>query len=423
MNSETLILAIPLIVVFYLFFISLYYSFQAYQKYDEKKHKAKILTRYDETLQSVNDFLAVVTHVLNSPVVLMKSSVELMINLKSITKNEIDTIKLKINNLENDINQLITENQISAAQSRDKELVINSNNKPFYKDPSIYTPILSILILLVLSNIILISQNLLTLDPSRILIEVSLFIIGSLILIKTKNNKDMTIRYVTEANKELKSRAIYFTKRREYISLIRQNLSSNLSELKLLNTGNKDIPQLKLIDNGIEILNKILQSLDLVLDTTDMTKDRPLFSVSSFVKKVVEDFRNDIVNKKLAIELDVPNGISIRIENKEIMQLTRSVLKNAIKYSKEGGKILIRLKKLSTEIEIVIQDNGLGISKDRLGNLFKPFSGLNESFRHDPDDIGLDLLVDKVILARMGGSLKVTSEKDLGTTVEIRIPY
>lgn len=423
MNSETFLLSIPLLLNFYLFFISLYYSFQAYQKYDDKKQKANLLSRYDETLQSVNDYLAVVTHVLYSPVALMKSSIELMSKLNSLTKSEIDSINKKINNLENDINQLATENQTSAAQSRDVELELTLKNKPFYKDSSIYTPIISVLILLVLSNIILISQNILTFSVSRILIEFGLYILGSLILIKTKSNKDLTLNYLIEVDKDIKSRTIYFAKRREYISFIRQTLASNLSELNLQNYKEKDIPQLKLINNGVEILAKILQSVELVLNATDMSKNRPLFSVSSFINKAVEDFSDEIRAKKLSIELDVPSGISIRIENKEIMQLTKSILKNAIKYSKDDGKIQIKIKKLSSDLEIVIQDNGLGISRDKLDSLFKPFSGSNESLRYDPDGIGLDLLVDKVILARMGGGLKIVSEKDQGTRVEIRIPY
>ncbi|MEG1639512.1 MAG: ATP-binding protein [Ruthenibacterium sp.] len=116
-------------------------------------------------------------------------------------------------------------------------------------------------------------------------------------------------------------------------------------------------------------------------------------------------------------------GDSIRLQ-----QILINILSNAVKFTPRGGTVnLIISQKKSDEKRAVIcftiRDTGIGISKDFLPNLFKPFSQEHNGFTSGFGGSGLGLAISKNLAQLMGGDIFVESTLGKGTTFEVHIPF
>lgn len=96
-----------------------------------------------------------------------------------------------------------------------------------------------------------------------------------------------------------------------------------------------------------------------------------------------------------------------------LRQMFMIIIDNAVKFSKEQGKIDIRVKKEEELYQIEIQDYGVGISKEQLPYIFEKF--YTSKMRQNEKGTGLGLMIAKQIALRHGGDIKVRSEPEKGT--------
>ena len=98
-----------------------------------------------------------------------------------------------------------------------------------------------------------------------------------------------------------------------------------------------------------------------------------------------------------------------------------NVLENALKYSPDGSPVLVTAHEDGVEVEVTIQDQGIGIPEAELPLLFNGFvrgSNARERFA----GTGLGLASSRQLVESQGGSLDIASVEDCGTTVTIRLP-
>ena len=93
-----------------------------------------------------------------------------------------------------------------------------------------------------------------------------------------------------------------------------------------------------------------------------------------------------------------------------------NIIKNCIEHTKEGGNLNISYEENPIYSEIVIKDNGEGIDKDDIPNIFKRFyKGKNSK----SDSVGIGLAMAKSIIESQNGDIYVKSEKNMGTEFHI----
>ena len=98
-----------------------------------------------------------------------------------------------------------------------------------------------------------------------------------------------------------------------------------------------------------------------------------------------------------------------------------NVLENALKYSPDGAPVLVMVREDGAEVEVTIQDQGIGIPEAELPLLFNGFvrgSNARERFA----GTGLGLASSRQLVESQGGSLEIASVEGCGTTVTIRLP-
>lgn len=145
------------------------------------------------------------------------------------------------------------------------------------------------------------------------------------------------------------------------------------------------------------------------------------------IKEFFSETRNTflpIANKK-KVDLKVTyNGEvgSFIIDQFRMKQVCENILSNAIKFSNAGSKIEIMISDVEDIVEIKFIDEGIGIDKEKLEELFKPFSKISSTGTEGEKGTGLGLVIVKNIIELHNGTIEVSSEKGNGTTFTIKIP-
>jgi len=144
--------------------------------------------------------------------------------------------------------------------------------------------------------------------------------------------------------------------------------------------------------------------------------------ITSMIKEVIAGFKKQLLSKKLVLTSDIPDEQVIVYADKERMsQVFYELIDNAIKYTKEGGRITIVGQNLYREFELIISDTGIGIPEKDIPYVFQKFYRANMPGAESPGT-GLGLVFVKQIVELHKGLVLVQSEVNRGSSFIIKLP-
>ena len=130
----------------------------------------------------------------------------------------------------------------------------------------------------------------------------------------------------------------------------------------------------------------------------------------------------DSVNGTLTVNLeDLPATISL--DEVHISNVLNNLIDNAVKYSPANPQVLISATSQDAGILISVRDQGMGMPKEALSNIFDPFYRVPTGNVHNVKGFGLGLSYVKKIVEAHGGKVHVKSKLEEGSTFEIYLPY
>lgn len=121
--------------------------------------------------------------------------------------------------------------------------------------------------------------------------------------------------------------------------------------------------------------------------------------------------------KSVNISVNCDSAITAIFDMKWTSEALINIIENSIKYSEAGSNITIKVIPLEMFIRIDIKDEGIGIEKKEINNIFKRFYR-SEDVR-EYKGIGIGLYLAREIISRQGGYIKVTSKKNIGSTFSV----
>ena len=179
----------------------------------------------------------------------------------------------------------------------------------------------------------------------------------------------------------------------------------------------------------LELVNEILDMSK--LESGEIVLEEIPFNLSSISREVF------VVIEQMAAE----QNIRIMWEKKEIThrnfigspgyvkRVMMNILSNAIKYNRENGQIYISCIEIPSEqpemttMEFVCRDTGIGMTEEFQKYIFEPFAQEHTGSRTKFAGTGLGMAIAKNLIEKMGGTITMESEKDVGTTFVIRVPF
>ncbi|MCQ2519337.1 MAG: ATP-binding protein [Lachnospiraceae bacterium] len=125
---------------------------------------------------------------------------------------------------------------------------------------------------------------------------------------------------------------------------------------------------------------------------------------------------------------DVAAGTVIKADKLRLMQIFINLLDNAVKYTPKGGRVEFNCYDLGERndrgfFRFIVKDNGVGMSEEFMKHLFEPFTQESSSNQQSLNGTGLGLPITKGLVEKYGGSLSVTSKKDMGSTFVVDLDF
>ncbi len=128
--------------------------------------------------------------------------------------------------------------------------------------------------------------------------------------------------------------------------------------------------------------------------------------------------------RTLKVVVDVPDHpVHLEVDPVELERMLVNLLTNAVKFTRDGGRIELRLTVDDLEATLVVTDTGMGIPESEQDQLFTQFFRSSTATEQAVQGTGLGLTIVQAIVAMHGGSIEVKSCAGRGTTFTVHLPY
>lgn len=177
-------------------------------------------------------------------------------------------------------------------------------------------------------------------------------------------------------------------------------------------------------------VNHLLALIDEVLDIKKIESgvqalhEEP-FLLSEVCDNLIMMSQFDIASKKHTFHFDMENVTHKRLigNQSRIQQVFMNLLSNAVKYTPDGGTITVTVREKLVHtpdlayFEYVVEDNGIGMSKEFIQHIFEPFMRENDVYVAKHQGTGLGMAIARNIVQMMNGDIKVESKKGVGSRI------
>ncbi len=224
----------------------------------------------------------------------------------------------------------------------------------------------------------------------------------------------------------------------DFLAALSHELRTPLNPVLLLASDaatNPDIPSTLRADFETIARNVSLEArlIDDLLDLTRITRGKLTLSLEPtdphrMLEEALAIVRQDILEKRQQVHLDLaPERPAIEADPVRLQQVFWNVLKNAVKFTPEGGVIRIESKVLSGDRLLVrVTDTGHGLTPEELARIFDAFAQgdhIKGPSHHRFGGLGLGLAISRTLVELHRGTIRASSEgRDRGATFEIELP-
>ena len=195
-------------------------------------------------------------------------------------------------------------------------------------------------------------------------------------------------------------------------------------------------------DKAIDYLGKIKSSSNFLLslinyvlemariESGKLALKEEVGCVTELIESLTDVFEPGVKKKFItySCETDIQHKYVIGDETK-VREIFINIIGNSVKYTPEGGKISVSVKEEPFEKEnyiayrIIVEDNGIGMSKEYLPHIFEEFSREHTSTESKVTGTGLGLPIVKSLIDMMGGTIEVESQLGCGTKMNVVLPF
>ena len=171
----------------------------------------------------------------------------------------------------------------------------------------------------------------------------------------------------------------------------------------------------------LSVINDILDMSRIEAGRISIAK-QPLL-VNEAVAKATKLIAEQAKAKDLLLRVDIePDDVTVPADERALHQILVNLLQNAVKFTAHGGCVTVRTRVAANAVNIYVEDNGIGIPRQALEKLGKPFEQVETEFSKSYKGSGLGLAIARSLAELHGGSLRIRSQEGVGTIVLVHLP-
>ncbi len=245
-------------------------------------------------------------------------------------------------------------------------------------------------------------------------------------------NKDLEEknRELIRANEELKK---LDSLKSDFISLVSHELKTPLSAIRTSaefleseNTMEPDVEK-EMINNVIMNVDRLTRLINDILDLSKIEAGKMEFhfekvNIQEISKMALENIKYLALKNNITISLDIPEKLSpVLADREKLIIVLNNLLGNALKFTHNGGRVILSAKEEEDDIEIRVEDTGIGIDKEKVEKIFDKFYQVDSTSRRKIGGSGLGLSISSGIIRAHDSEICVESEPQKGSTFYFRL--
>jgi two-component system, cell cycle sensor histidine kinase PleC len=170
--------------------------------------------------------------------------------------------------------------------------------------------------------------------------------------------------------------------------------------------------------------------LDVISDILDMSKieagrmrfELEELTLDALLADAVRLVAPRAEQKRLTLAAEIEPDIRLMADRRTIKQIVVNLLSNAVKFTPDGGRVTMRGRVTGGYVSIAVEDNGVGIPREAMKKLGKPFEQVESQLTKTHGGSGLGLAIAKSLAELHGGAMRIRSSLGVGTIVLVRLP-
>ena len=251
-------------------------------------------------------------------------------------------------------------------------------------------------------------------------------------LIIPKKNDEFAV-VSQQFNELLDKISFYISQQKHFVEDVSHELRTPVAivegHLKLLNRWGKDDPEV--LEESLEAsLAEIKRMKTLVQEMLDLSRApqvRELYKdataeVVDTLTQIVSNFKVLYPDFTFVFDIDSKADLLSPIYRNHFEQVIIILLDNAVKYSTNRKEIIVSLSTVADQVEIGIQDFGMGLSEEDKKKVFSRFYRVDKARSRERGGNGLGLSIAKELIEGYNGSISLTSHLDQGTVFKVKLP-
>lgn len=221
----------------------------------------------------------------------------------------------------------------------------------------------------------------------------------------------------------------------EFISLASHQLRTPLSAIKtythmLMDGYMGDITpeQRRSLSTIVSASNRMNELISTLLNITRIESGsisiRPkMLNLKKLAEEVIKELEHTANSRDITLQLpeNTPDYI-VRTDSLIVKEIVTNLTSNAIKYTPDGGSVVLKLRARQDNVVFAVQDTGLGIPKSAHNQIFTKFFRAPNVIKLETSGTGLGLYLVKGLAERLGGKVWFESEEDKGSTFYLALP-
>jgi signal transduction histidine kinase len=218
-------------------------------------------------------------------------------------------------------------------------------------------------------------------------------------------------RFVDDAGHELKTPVAVIS---ASLETLERTIAENQQSTSIIEKASRASQRLRNLSNGLILLAS--------LESPALKLELELIDTSTLIRQVSDDFK-DIASDKGVILKETESSSTLVLGNVDALnRLLTNLVENAIRYTPAGGTVSISNGIRHAQVVITVEDTGIGIPNDSLGQIFDRFYRVDPSRARDQGAAGLGLSIAKAIVEAHSGSIIVESKLNQGTVFVVTLP-
>lgn len=217
--------------------------------------------------------------------------------------------------------------------------------------------------------------------------------------------------------------------RREFVANVSHELKTPITSIKgfaetLIEGAKNDEQSLDMFLNIIlKESNRIESLVTDLLDLSHIEQQKELeinyMNLSELAINIIDNLQTQAYNKRIKIQSEIEKDVIIEAHENKIAQVITNLLSNAINYSSEDNKVIVRVYRNDNKVYLEIQDYGIGISETDQKRIFERFYRVDKARSRDSGGTGLGLSITKHIVEAHNGRIDVKSAPGKGSIFKV----